>query len=129
MQKYKNILLCHAPSKYLAYIYVVFESKALLPMETFDELIASDTLVLIDFFAEWCGPCKAMKPVLEDLKKQKGDSLRIIKIDADKHQQLAAAYHVQSIPTLMLFRKREMLWRHSGYLSLNELTEITNQFI
>lgn len=98
-------------------------------METFDELIASETLILIDFYAEWCGPCKAMKPVLEDLKKLKGDSMRIIKIDVDKHQQLAATYRIQSVPTLMLFRKRNMLWRHSGYMPLKELTETADKFI
>ena len=70
-----------------------------------------------------------MKPVLEDLKKEKGDSMRIVKIDVDKHPQRAAAWQVQSVPTLALFRKKEMLWRHAGYMPLKELTETINRFI
>lgn len=97
-------------------------------MERFEELITSKNLVLIDFFAEWCGPCKMMKPILEELKKMKGESIRVAKVDVDKHQELANQYKIQSIPTLMLFREGNMLWRHSGVMQAKELKEIIEKF-
>jgi len=93
-------------------------------MEKFSEIINSDQLTLVDFFATWCGPCKTMHPVLEQLKKDLGDSIRIIKIDLDKNEQLSMAYRIQAVPTLMLFRKGEVVWRQSGALSLNDLKAI-----
>jgi thioredoxin 1 len=93
-------------------------------MEKFSEIINSDQLTLVDFFATWCGPCKTMHPVLEQLKKDLGDSIRIIKIDVDKNEQLSMVYRIQAVPTLMLFRKGEVVWRQSGALSLNDLKAI-----
>lgn len=93
-------------------------------METFNDVISSSHLVLVDFFATWCGPCKAMHPVLENLKQQLGDNIRIIKVDVDKHQQTAAQYHVQSVPTLALFRNGQLLWRESGAMSLSQLLAV-----
>lgn len=93
-------------------------------MEKFSEIINSDQLTLVDFFATWCGPCKTMHPVLEQLKKDLGDSIRIIKLDVDKNEQLSMAYRIQAVPTLMLFRKGEVVWRQSGALSLNDLKAI-----
>ena len=93
-------------------------------METFNDVIASDRLVLVDFFATWCGPCKAMHPVLEQLKQRLGDRIRIIKVDVDKHQQTAMQYQVQAVPTLALFRSGRLLWRQSGALPLSQLTEV-----
>ena len=98
-------------------------------METFNDVISSDSLVLVDFFATWCGPCKAMHPVLEQLKAQLGDRLRIIKVDVDKHQQTAAQYNVQAVPTLALFRSGQLLWRQSGALPLNQLLEVVNTYM
>ena len=93
-------------------------------METFSDVISADRLVLVDFFATWCGPCKAMHPVLEQLKQQLGDRLRIIKIDVDKNQAVAAQYQVQAVPTLMLFRGGRLLWRQSGAVPLQQLMGI-----
>jgi len=98
-------------------------------METFNDVISSDRLVLVDFFATWCGPCKAMHPVLENLKQQLGDRIRIIKVDVDKHQQTAAQYNVQAVPTLALFRSSHLLWRQSGALPLNQLLAVVNQYL
>lgn len=98
-------------------------------METFNDVISSDSLVLVDFFATWCGPCKAMHPVLEQLKAQLGDRLRIIKVDVDKHQQTAAQYNVQAVPTLALFRSGQLLWHQSGALPLNQLMTVVNTYL
>ena len=97
-------------------------------MEYFNDIINSEQLTLVDFFATWCGPCKMMHPVLEQLKDELGESIRIIKIDVDKNNSLAMNYRVQSVPTLMLFRKGEMLWRQSGALRLNDLKAIVSQY-
>ena len=97
-------------------------------MENFNDIINSEQLTLVDFFATWCGPCKMMHPVLEQLKDEMGESIRIIKIDVDKNNGLAMNYRVQSVPTLMLFRKGEMLWRQSGALQLSALKNVIEQF-
>ena len=97
-------------------------------MENFNDIINSEQLTLVDFFATWCGPCKMMHPVLEQLKDELGDSIRIIKIDMDKNNSLASNYRVQSVPTLMLFRRGEQLWRQSGALPLSSLKNLIGQF-
>lgn len=93
-------------------------------MEKFNDIINSNQLTLVDFFATWCGPCKQMHPVLEQLKADLGDNIRIIKVDVDKNGPLAATYRIQSVPTLMLFRAGEMLWRQSGAMSLSDLKNL-----
>ena len=98
-------------------------------MEKFEDLIKSDKPVLIDFFATWCGPCKMMHPVLEDLAGKIGDDARIIKIDIDKNEQLASSYDVRSVPTLMIFRNGELKWRAAGVHSAADLEEKLRSFM
>lgn len=88
-----------------------------------------DTPVLVDFFATWCQPCKMMHPVLEEVKRIVGDKIRIIKVDVDKHNDTAAQYRVQSVPTLMLFRNGELLFRQSGAMSRNDLLALLDPFL
>ncbi|AVM52148.1 thioredoxin [Bacteroides zoogleoformans] len=96
-------------------------------MEKFNEVIQSEKPVLVDFFATWCGPCKAMHPVLEELKNEIGEAARIVKIDVDQQEDLAANYRIQAVPTLILFKKGEAVWRHSGVISGKELKALIEQ--
>ena len=97
-------------------------------VENYNEIINGEQLTLVDFFATWCGPCKMMHPVLAQLKDEFGDSIRIIKVDVDKNESLSMNYRIQSVPTLMLFRKGEVLWRQSGAMPLSDLKALISQF-
>ncbi len=97
-------------------------------MSKFDEIINQDKPVLIDFFAEWCGPCKMMSPILKDLKDSLGDAVSIIKIDVDKNQALANKYQVRGVPTLMVFKNGKQFWRQSGVIQKNELMALVQKF-
>lgn len=95
-------------------------------MSQFSEMINQDKPVLVDFHAEWCGPCKMMSPILKDVKDNLGEAVSIIKIDVDKNQALAAKYQVRGVPTLILFKQGKQLWRQSGVVQKNDLINIIN---
>lgn len=95
----------------------------------FKELIVEDSTTLVDFYATWCGPCKAMHPILEDFKRQVGDSVRVLKLDIDSpaNAALVREYRVASVPTLIFFRRGEVKWRGSGVMSAAQLREISDK--
>ena len=106
-----------------------FHGDRQIIMETFNNVINSGQLVLVDFFATWCQPCKAMHPILEQVKSVLGDRIRIIKVDVDKYGVTASQYRIQSVPTLMLFRNGEVLWRTSGVVDKAELLATLDPFL
>lgn len=97
-------------------------------MANFNDIIKSDKPVLIDFFATWCGPCKMMGPILQDVSRKVGDKARVLKIDVDRNAQVAAKYQIQSVPTIMLFKNGKMLWRQSGVVQAKELVKVIEQY-
>lgn len=98
-------------------------------MEKFEEIIQSPTPVLVDFFATWCGPCRMMHPILEELHAEMGDKVRIIKIDIDKNEALAQKYVVQSVPTLMIFKNGKLEWRAAGVHQAADLKRMLEAYL
>ena len=98
-------------------------------MSKFNELIKSDIPTLVDFYATWCGPCQTMHPILDGLKKHFGEKIRILKIDVDKNQEIAEKLKIRGVPTLILFKSGEKLWRESGAYPLNHLISIVKPHI
>lgn len=95
---------------------------------SFSELVKSDTPTLVDFYADWCGPCQMQKPVLEELKNEIGDKIRIIKIDVDRNPELVKLFGIRGIPTLAIFRNGELKWMQAGVLPKHRLESIIKQF-
>lgn len=98
-------------------------------MASFQEILDDEKPVLVDFFAEWCGPCKVMAPELKKLVERQGDQLRVIKVDVDKNPQAAAHYGIQGVPTLILFKKGRQLWRQSGAMTAAQLEQVVMERI
>lgn len=98
-------------------------------MASFKDIINSEQPVLVDFFAEWCGPCKVMIPILKEVAEQVQGKAKIIKIDVDKNQQAANVYKVRGVPTLILFKNGKQVWRQSGVVQANELVNLIHQNI
>ena len=91
---------------------------------SFSKIIDSEIPVLVDFYADWCGPCKMLAPILKQVKDEMGEAIKIVKIDVDKNQSIAAKYQVRGVPTMLLFKKGKQLWRQSGVLQKNDLIQI-----
>lgn len=95
--------------------------------ETFKEIINGNKPVLVDFAAEWCGPCKMMKPVLEELRQLMGDEIRILKLDVDRNPAVAQSFQISGVPTLILFKNGQTLWRQSGVMAAHQLATLIRQ--
>jgi thioredoxin 1 len=95
----------------------------------FNEIIETNDLVLVDFYADWCGPCKMMSPILQEVKATLQEAVKIIKINVDQHQDLASHFMVRGVPTLMLFKEGKMLWRQSGVLSTTDLVKVVTTHV
>lgn len=96
--------------------------------KTFAQIIQDDRLVLVDFYAEWCGPCQVMKPILKELKDALGSDITILKVDVDRNPSASQKYSIKGVPTLILFRKGQIIWQHSGVLSVEQLKKVVLQY-
>ena len=98
-------------------------------MANFTELIKQSDLVLVDFYADWCGPCKMMSPILTEVKKHFNDKLKVLKINVDNNQSLSAKLQVRGVPTLMLYKNNQQVWRQSGVVDANQLISLVNSHL
>jgi thioredoxin 1 len=95
---------------------------------SFNDIITSEVPILVDFSADWCGPCKMLAPILKQVKDELGDAIKIVKIDVDKNQPLAAKYQVRGVPTMILFKQGKQLWRQSGVMQKQEIINMINSY-
>jgi thioredoxin 1 len=97
-------------------------------MESFKDIISDDKPVLVDFYATWCGPCKVMSPIIEEIGKEMTEQIRVLKVDVDKNSQVSDEYRINSVPTLIIFKNGRLIWRNSGAMDKNALMmQIKNQ--
>src|SRR5687768_17398510 len=97
--------------------------------KSFGNIISNDRAALVDFSAEWCGPCKMMSPILQEVKRALGEQVTIIKVDVDKNKELASHYEIRGVPTLIIFKNSNVLWRQSGVVPAKQLESIIQQFL
>nr|WP_294989435.1 thioredoxin [uncultured Sediminibacterium sp.] len=96
---------------------------------SFEKIISSEKPVLVDFYADWCGPCRMMPPVLKEVKDRLGDQVQVFKVNVDEHADVAAHFQVSSIPTLMIFKKGQLLWRETGVKNAGQLQQLLQQHL
>lgn len=96
---------------------------------SFNKIIQSETPVLIDFYADWCAPCKVLTPILKDLKSELGDRLKVVKIDVDNNNSIAGRFQIRGVPTMMLFKEGEVLWRQSGVLPKDAILDAIQKYL
>ena len=106
----------------ILFLYPNFTSKKM--KSSFQTIISSSPTVLVDFFATWCGPCKTLGPILEQVKDELGDAVKIVKIDVDKNQALATKYQVRGVPTMILYKEGKQVWRQSGVVQKEQLKQV-----
>ena len=106
------------------FILLICNHKPENMKSNFKKIISSETPVLVDFFADWCGPCKMLAPILKDVKEELGDAVKIVKIDVDKNQSIATKYQVRGVPTMLLFKNGKQVWRQSGVLQKKDIVQI-----
>ncbi len=114
---------CDVKVTYVSFFYFApyYLCRKQSEMGKFSDIVKSETPTLVDFYATWCGPCKVMHPILDKLKVDMGDKIRILKIDIDKNQEVAAKFKIRGVPTFMLFKNGEVLWQQSGGMELGVL--------
>jgi thioredoxin 1 len=121
-----HITMTNVPPRRSWHLFFLFPQTEI--MAGFSELINGDQPVLVDFFAEWCGPCKTLAPILTDVSRQMEGKARIIKVDIDRNPQAASHFGIRSVPTLMVFRNGEIKWKQSGVVPASELVSILRQY-
>lgn len=98
-------------------------------MSKFDEVIKGEKPVLVDFYADWCGPCQAMAPVVKEVKSEVGDKVKVLKVDIDKNPKAARIFNVRGVPTFILFKKGKQLWRQSGVITKRDLLGVISKSV